>query len=92
MNVENEIKHIIIDVLNLDVTPEELASNTPLLDGGLELNSLLGLNIILRVEEHFDFEIEVGDLERDVFTDIKHFADFVRRKHQKRQTNFSSME
>ncbi len=92
MNVENEIKSIIIDVLNLEVTPEELASNTPLLDGGLELNSLLGLNIILRVEEHFDYEIDVGDLERDVFTDIKHFADFVKRKFQKRQTNFSSME
>lgn len=80
--IETEVKHILINVLYLPVTVDDLKSDSLLLDGGLGFNSRVGLEIILGLEERFGFEFEVEDLTRDVFFSVGTLTDLVRSKLQ----------
>lgn len=77
MNIENIVKQIIIDILDLSITTDELPSDTPFLEMGLQLDSLIGLRIVLELEKRFDFVIRLGDLTREVFSNINHLVVFV---------------
>ena len=80
MNIETEIKHILVAVLNLNQAPDEISDDLRLLGEGLPLDSISALLIVLELEKRFSFEIRVGDISREIFTDVKHLADFVRSK------------
>lgn len=82
MDVELTVKQVIVQVLKLSLDPKELSGDTPLRGKGLQLDSLMGLQIILALENEFGFQVLGRDLTRDVFTDINHLVDFVRRKQQ----------
>jgi len=60
-----EVKRILIQTLRLDLSPDELSSDTRLLDGGLGLDSLAGLRIVMAIEQHFGFTFDVSDLTRE---------------------------
>ena len=80
MNVENQVKLIVIDVLKLKLSSDEMRSDIPFFEMGLHLDSLAGLRIVLNLEKKFGFETKVGDLTREVFSDINHLVDFVNHK------------
>lgn len=80
MNIERDVKNIIIDVLNLELTPDEIPADVPFLQMGMQLDSLTGLRIVLSLEKQFNFTIQVGELTREVFSDVQHLAGFVRDK------------
>ena len=60
-----EVRRILIQSLGLDLASDELSDDTRLLDGGLGLDSLAGLRIILAIEQHFGFVFDVSDLSRE---------------------------
>jgi len=80
MNIENEVKNIVIETLRLSITSEELDTKTPFLEMGLQLDSLTGLRIVLSLEQRFNFKIKTGDLTRKVFSSVENLSEFVRRK------------
>jgi acyl carrier protein len=80
MHIEKKIKQIIIDVLGLEKTPDELPSDVPLLEMGLQLDSLMGLRIVLELEKRFEFAIQLGDLNREVFSSVNQMTRFVEDK------------
>lgn len=80
MEIEKTVKQIIIDVLGLEKTPEELPSDVPFLKMGLQLDSLMGLRIVLELEKTFEFAIQLGDLTREVFSSVNQLTRFVENK------------
>lgn len=80
MNIEHEVRKIIVDALRLNVAPEELDTKTPFLEMGLQVDSLTGLRIVLSLEERFNFKIKTGDLTRKVFSSIDNLIEFVNKK------------
>lgn len=80
MNIETEVKKIVIETLKLNIPPEELDTTTPFLEMGLQLDSLSGLRIVLSLEQQFNFKIKAGELTRKVFLSIDNLVAFVNMK------------
>jgi acyl carrier protein len=83
-SLEKELMEKIITRLSLSyVDLSTLSSDTPLFQGGLELDSLDALEIGILIEE--DYGIVVGPSERDrsVFGTIRDLAQFVEHNLQR---------
>ena len=83
-SLEKELMEKIVARLNLSyVDVSTLSSDTPLFQGGLELDSLDALEIGILIEE--DYGIVVGPSERDrsVFGTIRDLAQFVQHNLQR---------
>lgn len=78
MSIEHRVKQVIIRSLSLEVTPEEIGAEDALFGGGLGLNSMATIEIIVGLEEEFDLEVPDEDLRVELFDSVKTMADYVR--------------
>lgn len=74
-NVKNELKEIIIESLELDITKDEISGND--LINELTINSVDALEILVRVETKYDIIIPDEDLSSDLISSLDHFANYV---------------
>lgn len=77
-DVFREVRTIIVDAVNLHhLDPETITPETSLRDGGLELDSIDVLEVVVAIEHHFN--VKVGDAEtgKKYFRTIGGIADFV---------------
>ena len=83
--LQDRIKHIIVDRLQLDgVQPETIDADTPLFDGGLGLDSVDALELVLGLEQEFDFKIESEEMGKETLATVRAIADFVTSKQRDR--------
>ena len=78
MGIEHRVKQVIIRTLSLEVTPEEIDAEDALFGGGLGLNSMATIELIVGLEEEFDLEVPDEDLRVELFESVKTMADYVR--------------
>ena len=68
--LEQELKHLLIDVLNLeDISVEQIDSEAPLFGDGLGLDSIDALEFGIAIRKKYDVKMDA-----DVETTRKHFA------------------
>jgi acyl carrier protein len=80
-----ELKKKIVDELQLqDVTPDDLADETPFFDGGLGLDSVDLLLLVALVDRDYGVEIFSRELGEKVFVTLSTLAEYV-AKNQKRR-------
>ncbi len=83
MNLESQIKQLIIDSLGLeDITEADIDTEAPLFgDEGLGLDSVDALELGLAVQKAFGFQMD-GEKEnlREHFASVQTLADFIRSK------------
>lgn len=83
MNLETQIKQLIIDSLGLeDITTADIDTEAPLFgDEGLGLDSVDALELGLAVQKAFGFQME-GEQNslREHFTSVQTLADFIRSR------------
>ena len=79
-NIEQELKELIIDTLDLeDITPEEIISNEPLFVEGLGLDSIDALELGLAIQRKYGVKIDADAEEtRNHFASIDNLAAFIR--------------
>ena len=80
MDIELEVKKVIIEVLGLEKAPEKLINSTELLGGEIGMNSIMGLQILVLLENTFEFQIDDGDLSKNIFQDVGHLVNYVKEK------------
>ncbi|SUA36244.1 acyl carrier protein [Neisseria zoodegmatis] len=83
MNLETQIKQMIIDSLGLeDMTAEDIETDAPLFgDDGLGLDSVDALELGLAVQKTFGFQLDgEKDNLRDHFASVATLADFIRSR------------
>ena len=83
MNLETQIKQMIIDSLGLeDITAEDIETDAPLFgDEGLGLDSVDALELGLAVQKTFGFQLDgEKDNLREHFASVASLADFIRSR------------
>lgn len=78
--LEQKIKEKMVEVLELDVTADEIEDDKPLFgDEGLGLDSVDVLEVVAMLQ--MDFDVEVSDREEatKILASVRQIADFVRQ-------------
>ena len=83
MSIEHRVKQVIIRTLSLEVDAEEIDDEDALFGGGLGLNSMATIEIIVGLEEEFGIEVPDEDLRVELFDSVQTMADYVRTILQK---------
>ena len=78
MSIENRVKQVIIRTLSLEVDTEEIDDEDQLFGGGLGINSMATIEIIVGLEEEFGIEVPDDDLRVELFDSVQTMADYVR--------------
>jgi acyl carrier protein len=80
MNSIEPIKKILIETLNLGARGQELTSESILLGGLAELDSMAVIHVITSLEEYFGFSIEDDEISAQVFETLGSLCAFVDSK------------
>jgi len=76
--VLDKVKNILIERLKLNLSPEDIADNSPLFRLGLQLDSIDALEIVVGIEQ--EFKISITDEDMQVFRSVNTIADFILEK------------
>jgi acyl carrier protein len=76
----NEVKTILIDVLNLGDAGQALEADSPLLGSLPELDSMAVVTLIGALEEHFGIVVDDDDISASTFDTLGSLAAFVASK------------
>jgi len=72
---EREIARFIVNALNLEVTPEEIAPLDPLYGDGLGLDSIDVLEVALAVSKQYGFQMRSDDPDNaTIFSSLRNLA------------------
>jgi len=85
-DLKTEIKEVIIRTLKINkINPEEVDDSAPLFAPGnaLGLDSVDAIDIIMRVQKHFNVRIADQNLARDVLESIDTLAEFIEKERNK---------
>jgi acyl carrier protein len=75
------LKKDIIQQLNLNqFTPEQIDSDDPLFGGGLGLDSIDALEIIVLIDKIYGVKISSPEEARNVLTSIRNIAQYIKSK------------
>ena len=78
--IKKEVKEVIIDALNIkNVNPDEIDDSAPLFAPGnaFGLDSVDAIDIIMRMQSHFNVRIGDQNLARDVLESVDTLASFI---------------
>jgi acyl carrier protein len=83
--LEREIKHLIVESLNLDgVAPESIDSTAPLFVGGLGLDSIDALELAMALRKKYGVRTTADDARnREIFSSVRNLAAFVLEEQQR---------
>ena len=80
-DLKHKLKELLIERLKFeDMTPEDIGDDEPLFDGGLGLDSIDALEIVVMLETEFGIKVKNESNARDSFRSISTLADFVGQK------------
>jgi len=74
-----KIKQAICSVLRKDVDFTEITEDTNIVEA-LNLNSVVAIELVVRMETLFDIEIDDEDLSTELFQTLRTIADYVEKK------------
>jgi acyl carrier protein len=83
--LEREIKHLIVESLNLDgVAPESIDPTAPLFGGGLGLDSIDALELAMALRKKYGVRTTADDARnREIFSSVRSLAAFVHEERRR---------
>jgi acyl carrier protein len=81
MDLKRKIKELLIERLKFeDMTPEDIGDDDPLFAGGLGLDSIDALEIVVMLESEFGIKVKNETSAREHFRSVSTLADYVESK------------
>jgi len=79
--LKHRLKELLIERLKFeDMTPDDIGDDEPLFEGGLGLDSIDALEIVVMLESEFGLKIKNESSARESFRSIETLAQFVSEK------------
>jgi acyl carrier protein len=79
--LKHKLKELLIERLKFeDMTPEDIGDDDPLFDGGLGLDSIDALEIVVMLETEFGIKVKNETSARDYFRSVSTLAELVEEK------------
>lgn len=73
-----ELKEKIIETLDLiDVTPDDIKDDGPLVGGALGIDSIDVLELVMMIDREYGVKIDSKELGQKIFTSLKTLADYI---------------
>ena len=80
-DLKTKLKELLIERLKFeDMTPDDIADDDPLFAGGLGLDSIDALEIVVMLESEFGIKVKNESSARSHFRSVSSLADFVGAK------------
>jgi len=90
-DLRRKLKELLIERLKFeDMTPDDIIDDDPLFAGGLGLDSIDALEIVVMLESEFGIKVKNESNARESFRSISTLADFVGQKLAPSQTTEQS--
>lgn len=77
MSAIDTLKSRIIEELALDVTPAEIDATAPLFGGGLGLDSIDGLELVVLLEKYYGVKVGQDENMQDIFSSVNALHDYI---------------
>ena len=85
-DLKRKLKELLIERLKFeDMSPEDIPDDEPLFAGGLGLDSIDALEIVVMLESEFGIRVKNEGSARDKFRSISALADFVEQRIAEQQ-------
>lgn len=78
--VVQRLKRILADDLNLSLNIDHIADDAALTDGGLNLDSIVIVELIALIESKFNFQFDDADLRTSTFANLKALAAVIAKR------------
>ena len=79
--LRQKLKEIIVANLRLEgITPESITDDSALFGGGLGLDSIDALELVVAVEQNFGIKVADGEVGKEAFASVAALADFIEKK------------
>lgn len=86
MDLKHRLKELLIERLKFeDMTPDEIGDDDPLFAGGLGLDSIDALEIVVMLESEFGIKVKNENAARDYFKSISTLAELVESRQAQAQ-------
>jgi acyl carrier protein len=76
-----KLKDLIVYELDINVKREELSDDSPLLEGGIGLDSISIVNLIVLIEKNFNIRFQDEEITMDLFSDLNTLSSFIESKY-----------
>jgi len=77
-NLHQEIKQLIVDVLQLEgIDPATISDSDALFGAGLNLDSIDALELATAIARKYDVKVSQDQETRDAFRSVNHLAEFI---------------
>jgi acyl carrier protein len=87
-DLRRKLKELLIERLKFeDMSPEDIPDDEPLFGGGLGLDSIDALEIVVMLESEFGIKVKNETSARDSFRSISTLANYVEQKLGQEQTH-----
>jgi acyl carrier protein len=81
MDLKRKLKELLIERLKFeDMTPEDIGDDDALFAGGLGLDSIDALEIVVMLESEFGIKVKNESAARDYFKSVSTLAEFVEQR------------
>ena len=85
-DLKHRLKELLIERLKFeDMTPDDIPDDEPLFAGGLGLDSIDALEIVVMLESEFGIKVKNESSARDYFKSVSTLADLVGQKLSQEQ-------
>jgi acyl carrier protein len=74
------LKSILVDDLNVELDPVKIDALTPLFEDGLNLDSIVIIELITQVEQRFDIEFADVDLRMSTFENLRALVKVIQQR------------
>lgn len=81
IELQREVAQLMVECLNLEVTPDEISADDPLYEDGLGLDSIDVLEIALVVSKRYGLQLRDYNVDNHhIFSSLRNLSDYIATK------------